>query len=217
MTAAIFIVLLSTCCNPRGCVHEHHCSLHTRGVLTVILVLLVFLKLHAFLFLSRLCRVIGFLRQFVLKATVTQLRLPLTPFHSLPFSLSLPLLYSQGLVLVLIKAVPFCLLPAFSTACCVLRGNSDTEWREKRWWLIPEHRESKLWVILPSSQSEKLPSQGQMPGIGSLYCTVWCLLSSQTFSTMPSLLLLLRLPPPCCGVWFEGVLWGDAGLLSAVV
>lgn len=61
-----------------------------------------------------------------------------------PLSLSLPLLFSQGLVLVLIKAVSFCLLPAFSTACCELRGNSNAEWREKMWWLIPEDRKQAL-------------------------------------------------------------------------
>lgn len=52
--------------------------------------------------------------------------------QSLPLSQWLPVLSSQGLVLVLIKAVSFCILPAFSTACCGLRGNSDTEWK-KEW------------------------------------------------------------------------------------
>ena len=68
----------------------------------------------------------------MLKAKATQLRLRLGLSQTLSLSLVLPVLFSQGLVLVLIKAVSFCLLPAFSTAYCELRGNTDTERRGKK-------------------------------------------------------------------------------------
>ena len=137
-----------------------------------------------FLLPCRLQRVIEFQRQFMLKAKATRLRLRLGLSQSLSLSRMLPVLFSQGLVLVLIKAVSFCLLPAFSTAYCELRGNTDTERRGKRWRLNPADRENKLGVTLPSSQSEHMqrPSKGQRPGIGSLHGTVWGLLSLQSFS-----------------------------------
>lgn len=78
-------------------------------------------------------KVIEFQRQFVLKARLRPHLALSRALFPLSLSLSLPVLFSQGLVLVLIKAVSFCLLPAFSTARCELRGNSDTERRGKRW------------------------------------------------------------------------------------
>ena len=86
---------------------------HQGVVTSFILVLLALPGPHGLLPSRRLRRVIEFLKQFVLKAKATQLWLPLARSQSLSHSLSLPVLCSQGLVLVLIKAVSFCVLPAF--------------------------------------------------------------------------------------------------------
>lgn len=134
---------------------------HQGVVTSFILVLLALLEPHVNLPSCRLHGVIEFLRQFVLKAKATQLRLPLALSRSLSLSLSLPVLFSQGLVLVLIKAVSFCLLPALSTACCELRGNSDTEWRGMRRWLNPEDGESKFWVTLPVRETCNVPPKAR--------------------------------------------------------
>lgn len=143
----------------------------------------------------------------------------LSPF---PTPLSLPALSSQGLVLVLIKAVSFSLLPAFSTASCELKGNTDTEWRGEK--VVTKSRGQRKWArgytatIQPVRRSIQPASPGQMPGIESYYGTVGCFLPLQSFSTIrPALLLRLLLPPSCCGVWFEGVLGGEASLLSGWV
>lgn len=91
-------------------------------------VMLILLVPHAFLPSCRLHRVVGFVMQFWLKAKAAQLQLPLPPSQFLSLSLSLPVLFSQGLVLVLIKAVSFFVfLPALSTAHFELRGNSNAE------------------------------------------------------------------------------------------
>lgn len=123
-----FMVSFSRHCHPQSCIHEHRRSAHTRGLWHPSFWFCLFSLSHMYFFPScHLHRVIGFLKQFVLKAKATQLRLPLALSQSLFRSLSLPALFSQGLVLVLIKALSFCLVPAFSTARCELRGNSDTE------------------------------------------------------------------------------------------
>lgn len=61
-----------------------------------------------------------------------------------PTPLSLPALSSQGLVLVLIKAVSFSLLPAFSAASCELKGNTDTEWRGEK--VVTKSRGQRKWA-----------------------------------------------------------------------
>lgn len=106
--------------------------LHTPGVI-MSFILVPIVPLEPFLLHRRLRGVIEFQRQFVLKAKATQLRLHPALSQSLSLSLALPVLFSQGLVLVLIRSVSFCLLPALSTTRCELRGHSDTEGRGKRW------------------------------------------------------------------------------------
>lgn len=182
------------------------------GVLTsFILVLLALAGPHGLLPSWRLLRVIEFLKQFVLKAKATQLWLPLARSQSLSHSLSLPVLCSQGLVLVLIKAVSFCVLPAFFHSLLWAerkqphRGKRNEEVTKSRVW-----REQILCysAIQPVGGNMQLASKGQMPGIGSLYGAVWCLLPLQSFHPPTPSLLLLLLLPPCWGVWFEGVLGG---------
>lgn len=136
---------------------------HQTLVTSFTLVLLVLLEPHVFLPSCRLHS------HWVFKAICAQGKSSSTVASpcsvSVPFSLSptLPVLLSQGPVLVLIKAVSFCLLPAVSRACCALRGNSDIEWRGMRRWLNPEVGGSRFWVTLPSSQSGKHAASLQRP------------------------------------------------------
>lgn len=158
---------------------------HQGVVTSFILVLLALPGPHGLLPSRRLRRVIEFLKQFVLKAKATQLWLPLARSQSLSHSLSLPVLCSQGLVLVLIKAVSFCVLPAFFHSLLWAErkqphgGKRNEEVTKSRVWKEQVLCYSAIQPV--GGGNMRLASKGQMPGIGSLYGAVWCLLPLQSF------------------------------------
>jgi len=199
--------------HPQSCIHQRRSSADTRGMLTsLILVLLILLEPHVFVLLPS-CRLCS---HWVSKEMCAQGKSRrFCPFLSLSLS-TLPVLFSQGLVLVLIKAVSFLLLPAFSTACCELRGNRDTKWGGMRWWRNPEGGESKFWVTLPSSYAGNHATSPLRPDAWNRVI-IWhsmVLVSFTIFLQYAQPATSTAAPPPCRGIWFEGVLGGEAGLLA---
>lgn len=157
-----FMVSLSRHCHPQSFSHERRCSAHTMGLWHPSFWFCSFSLSHTYFRLPvAFVESLGYYGNLCSRQKQLSLSFPLALSQSLYPSLSLPVLLSQGLVLVLIKAVSFCLLPAFSTACCELRGNSNTEWRGMRRWLNPEDGENKFWVTLPVKETCNFPPKAR--------------------------------------------------------